>query len=250
MYLVSVITPVFNCLSLVRQVVECVASQSLEAVEHIVVDDGSTDGTLEELRKLQLEFSNLLVFSQYNLGAGAARNLGIEKACGRYIAFLDSDDRWHPEKLSIQIDFMEVNGVEFSYGDYTAVDSRSGQLLATYRLPDRLRYEELLNGCPIGCLTVVYNQETFGKKYMPLCRRGQDWGLWLSLTRSGVVAKKYPGVDLAFYNIRTHSLSKSKIKKLIDVYNIYVKEEKISRLKSLLHLYRHIKYASLKNYSR
>lgn len=243
--LASVITPAYNCKQSIKAVLESVALQTVSVLEHIVIDDGSTDGTLEYLQKLQGDYPYLKILSQKNQGAGPARNAGIRKARGRYIAFLDGDDIWLPEKLEKQLHFMEMNNVSFSYGDYKTIDPVTNICLANYDLPARLSYKDLLDGCPIGCLTVAFNQEIHGKQYMPDVRRGQDWGLWLKLTRNGMVAQKYPG-NLAIYHHHSSSLSKNKFRKVFDVYKIYTRQENINPLKSIWHLSQHIRYSVLK----
>ena len=200
-------------------------------MEHIVVDDGSGDGTVELLSDLSREIPHLTVIRQENRGAGPARNAGIEMARGRYIAFLDSDDAWLECKLEKQVAFMEEQGASFTYGDYAIVDGGNGAALGRYVAPPRLQYDQLLTRCPIGCSTAAYNQEAIGKRYMPHIRRGQDWALWLALLRSGVEAAKFPGCDVIYYR-RKGSLSEKKIAKALDMYRIYTVEEKIDRLAS------------------
>lgn len=239
--LVSVVTPVYNCSRSVGATIASVASQTVQVLEHIVIDDGSTDDTVEVVESMLAEFPHVVLIKQANSGAGIARNAGISAAKGKYIAFLDGDDLWLPDKLHSQIEFMELNMVEFSYGAYDEIDDKSGECALTVDPPFSLTYSELLNGCPIGCLTVAYNQYTLGKKYMPAVRRGQDWGLWLSITRNGVVGYKYPG-NLARYNRSRSSLSKNKIRKLVDVYEIYRKEEQLSVLQSVYRIIRHSFY--------
>jgi teichuronic acid biosynthesis glycosyltransferase TuaG len=203
-----------------------------------VVDDGSTDGTVALLRKLGNQHPHLKVISRRNHGAGPARNAAIDVAQGRYIAFLDSDDVWLENKLERQIRFMEEYGETFSYGDYAVADGASGEIMGHYNTPRRLSYKQLLIGCPIACSTAAYNQEALGKRYMPAIRRGQDWALWLALTRNGVDAIKYPGCEVIYYKTRG-SLSKKKFGKAIDMYRIYNVEEKIGHFGSAYFLARH-----------
>ena len=244
-YSVSVITPAYNCEKFIRQTVDCVANQTVKVKEHIIINDGSSDNTLAILQQLQKQYPHLLVLDQPNSGAAAARNLGIEHASARYIAFLDSDDNWAANKLEQQISFMEAQQVLFSYGDYEEIDEDSGTVLHRYQLPDALTYRQLLNGCPIGCLTVAFNQEKLGKKYMPKIRRGQDWALWLAITRDGVTAQKYSGC-LAQYRVVKSSLSKNKFKKLFDLLQIYRTEQQLGWPATLWHLCRHAWYVSRK----
>ncbi len=212
--------------------------QILAPLQHIVVDDGSTDETVEVLSELSRGIRHLTVIRQPNRGAGPARNAAIEAAMGRYIAFLDSDDVWRDGKLQNQITFMEEQKETFTYGDYSVVASSSGEPIGRFVTPPGLSYDQLLVRCPIGCSTAAYNQEVLGKRYMPAIRRGQDWALWLALTRGGVMAKKYPGCDV-IYHKRKGSLSDKKLGKALDMYRIYTDEEKIGRFFSAYLLARH-----------
>jgi glycosyltransferase involved in cell wall biosynthesis len=164
--------------------------------------------------------------------------VAIEAAQGRYIAFLDSDDVWLEGKLENQITFMEEQIEIFTYGDYSVVASLNSEPIGHVVTPPRLGYDQLLVRCPIGCSTAAYNQEILGKRFMPAIRRGQDWALWLAITRGGVKAKKYPGCDV-IYHKRKGSLSNRKLGKAIDMYRIYTAEEKIGRFFSAYLLARH-----------
>ncbi|WP_376695232.1 glycosyltransferase family 2 protein [Wenzhouxiangella sp. EGI_FJ10305] len=235
---VSIVTPAHNAANVVERAVASVAKQGSMVLEHIVVDDGSTDETNEVLKALARAHSHLVVLRQTRRGAGEARNFGIKQARGRYIAFLDSDDEWKPAKLERQIGFMEETGTLFSYGDYLRRRVGSDEKARIIHSPDKLRYADLLHGCPIGCLTVAFNQEVLGKRYMPDVRRGQDWGLWLNLTRGGIMARRYPGIE-AIYHVRRGSLSGHKLKKVCDVYRIYREQEGLGRLHSASYLMSH-----------
>lgn len=232
--LVSVVSPCYNSERHLEKLINCVIRQSVRVLEHIVIDDGSSDNTLAILSTLAEKYSHIKVLSQDNAGAGSARNRGIEIASGKYIAFLDADDDWLEGKLESQISFMETNNVVFSFGDYRKIDDLDGSVIGQASCPEKLGYRDLLKGCPIGCLTVAYNQEYLGKLYMPDVRRGQDYGFWLLITRRGVEAYRYPGV-FANYRICRNSLSKNKVKKSLDIFYIYFKEEKLGLLRSIFY---------------
>lgn len=236
---ISVIIPVYNASCYVERAVSSVCDQAEENIDCIVVDDGSSDSTGEVVQNLQTLYPGLRYFYQQHQGASAARNLGIEAAKGRYIAFLDSDDLWLPGKLEAQIGFMQRQGVAFSYGDYERRDRASGAPLGFFIAPEHVSYRDLLRGCPIGCLTAAYDQEALGKVYMPDVRRGQDWGLWLALTRLGGPARKYPGLH-AIYHTGGESLSANKMAKAGDIYRIYREQERLSPLNSYWFLMHHV----------
>lgn len=236
---VSVITAAFNSASVIERNIRSVGKQSLKPQEHIIIDDGSLDDTVAIVHGLQGEFPHLRVIRQANGGAAKARNAGIALAAARYVAFLDSDDFWSEHKLETQIGFMAQNNVPFSYGDYHALDVATDTILGRHEAPEHLTYADLLRGCPIGCLTVAFDQTVLGKKYMPDVRRGQDWGFWLVLTRDGTIARRYPGCH-AYYRRSNNSLSSAKVEKVADVYRIYREQERIGRIRSLRYLLPHV----------
>ena len=225
--LVSVVTPARNMAWCIEEVVRCVAQQTIAPLEHIIVDDGSVDGTVEIVARLQATHPRVVLLSQPQLGSAAARNRGIEYARGRYIAFLDGDDYWRERKIERQVRYMERHGALFTYGDYDRVDGRTGIAVAHYDAPASVEHADLLYGCPIGCLTAAYNQEVLGKFYMPGVARGHDWGLWLRLTRAGQRAEKFPGTE-AVYRCHRGSLSADKFRKGLDIYRIYRTDEGMS----------------------
>lgn len=242
---VSVITAAYNSAGVIERNIRSVAAQSLAPAEHIIVDDGSVDDTAIIVERLRRQYRHLRLVRQSHAGAAGARNAGIDAASGRYVAFLDSDDTWSEPKLEAQVSFMAANQIAFSYGDYRAVDAASGQEICRYTAPERVRHAELLRGCPIGCLTAAFDQVRLGKRYMPDVRRGQDWGLWLELTRNGTVAHRYPGCHATYYRV-PGSLSSRKFAKVADIYRIYRQQERFGRIRSLRYLLPHV-FGSIAN---
>lgn len=243
---VSVVTPAFDSACTLEQTVRSVAAQTLPVKEQIIVDDGSRDDTRELVERLREEFPFLHYVRQRHRGAGWARNLGIEMATGRYIAFLDSDDLWLPDKLARQIGFMENSACLFTYGDYEEYSKQDKRLLRRYQFPDRIRYDDLLVGCPVGCLTAAYDQRQLGKCYMPQARRGQDWALWLKLARLTGGAHKYPGCS-AVYHRSSDGLSSGKLRKALDIFNIYRRQEAMPSWAAGYYVVRHTASAFLKS---
>ena len=236
---VSVITAAHNSSNVIERNVRSVGAQSVNSIEHIIIDDGSDDETVAIAERLRSEFPHLVIIRQANRGAGGARNAGIEASTGRFVAFLDSDDVWTEQKLESQIRFMKDNDVVFSYGDYHAIDAETGTVLGCYEAPDAVTYSDLLRGCPIGCLTVAYDQSVLGKRFMPEVRRGQDWGFWLELTRDGTVGRRYPGSH-ARYSHGGGSLSSAKLGKAADIYRIYRENEKVGPARTLYYMLPHL----------
>jgi len=237
--LVSIITPAHNCSATIARTINSVLLQTYTNWEIIVVDDGSIDNTVKVLEEFKEKDSRIKYYiNQENIGSARTRNRAIEISKGHYIAFLDSDDTWLPTKLEDQILFMELTGNLFTYGSYDVIDKRTETIIKTVTPPQQLDYNDLLKRCPIGCLTAVYNQQELGKLYMPNVRSGQDWGLWLALTRQGVKAYKYPGVSARYY-VGTNSLSSNKLKKSLSIFKIYREHEKLSLISTCKYLVLH-----------
>ncbi len=232
--LISIITPVHNSGLFLRQCVNSVLAQTYEHWEHILVDDCSTDGSNEIIEEFASKDTRVVHLRlQVNSGAGIARNTAIEAAKGSFIAFLDSDDLWHPLKLQKQMHFMQENNYHFTFTDYEMVDEHDNKLAKIVKCKPHLTYKKALYKNPIGCLTVVYDVGFFGKQYMPTIRKRQDYALWLRLL------KKTDGYGLAealsTYRIRSNSVSSNKWRLLSYEWQIYRKVEQLSMAKSFFY---------------
>lgn len=185
--LVSVITPTYNSKDYIRDTIESVKNQTYTNWEMVIVDDGSTDETISIINKYQEEDARIrLIKLERNQGAAIARNTAIQNANGRYIAFLDSDDRWLPEKLERQLSFMKDYGHAFTYSSYYEVNKEEREKIV--HIPQYTEYNDLLKNCVIGCLTVVLDKQKIKIIEMVNIRSRQDYALWLDLTRRGFTA--------------------------------------------------------------
>jgi cellulose synthase/poly-beta-1,6-N-acetylglucosamine synthase-like glycosyltransferase len=217
---VSIIMPAHNSARFIRHSIESVRKQGYRRWELIVIDDGSTDETPDLIRQFSrvdarikgLRFSN-------NRGPAAARNAGIQKARGRFIAFLDSDDSWYPDKLEMQLRYFTETNAVMLFSDYDVVKGEESGVVRTVRGPDQVAYSDLLKGDPIGCLTAIYDTARVGKMYMPAIRMRQDWGLWIRILRAGGHAHRVPDT-LATLRLHEGSLSAKKLKAIY--YNFKV----------------------------
>ncbi len=203
--------------------------------EQIFIDDCSSDGSEALIKKFQekdprIKYHRLVK----NSGAGIARNKGIEVAQGDYIAFLDSDDQWYPEKLEKQLCFMQENLYHFTFTDYSLIDESGHELSKIVKSKSKVTYKSALYKNPIGCLTVIYNVHFFGKQYMPSIRKRQDYALWLKLL------KKTEGYGLseclAKYRTGNVSISSNKFDVLKYEWKIYREVEGLSFHKSIFYL--------------
>lgn len=224
--IVSVIMPLYNSSAYMEESINSALKQSFQEFELILVDDFSSDDSLARAFALAERDHRIKVLPlAENSGGGAARNAGIAAAKGRFIAFLDSDDCWEPEKLATQIALMEAKDAVFSYTDYSVVADNE-KVVRTAIAPDRLSYKELLKDNVIGCSTVIYDSERLGKRYFPLLRRRQDFGLWLSILREGFFAYRC-GPALTRYRLRPGSVSANKFKAAAFTWKVYRDLEKL-----------------------
>lgn len=233
--LVSIVTPCFNCEKTILDTFFSIASQSYKNWEWVVIDDCSTDNTLQILSELKSKGHNIIIIRETkNSGAAKCRNDGIRIAKGRYIAFLDSDDIWHRNKLLLQCKFMFENQYIFTYTDYAVFDNKSHFFYQSKA--EKLNYKQLLKHCDIGCLTAMYDSKYLGKIYMPeKANKREDYATWLAITKTGVLANKLP-IVLAKYRLSPGSVSSKKFSLIKYHWNVYRKIEKFSFWKSLFYI--------------
>lgn len=219
--LVSVIMPAFNSGRFILDSVNSVREQSYFNWELLVVDDASTDQTAEKLRQVMKIDDRIKLFNNTNnLGAGFCRNEGIKAAKGDYIAFLDADDLWKPNKLETQLEFMKENGVEVCFSSYERINENGKSRGEIVEALPFLTYQKLEKANYIGNLTGIYHAAKIGKIYGPEIRKRQDWGLWLAAIKKGGTAKSIQQ-PLAVYRIRKNSVSGNKLGMLTYNFKIY-----------------------------
>lgn len=220
MPVVSVIMPAFNAEKTIAASIESVLRQTMGDWELIVCDDKSTDNTVAIVEKYTATDTRIrLVDNQYEKSAAGARNSAIDRSTGRYIAFLDSDDLWHDQKLEKQLAFMKKHDVAFCYTDYrmfTDEPSSGKDLLVA----DNYSFGDIVKYCNIGCLTVMLDRAHWKERIrFPFCKK-EDYALWVILLKEGnTLAKRCPGV-LSHYRKQTHSISASKHKELLRQYRV------------------------------
>lgn len=237
--LVSIITANYNGENYISETINSILAQTYTNWELFIIDDSSDDNSLKIIKDfIQGSEKVHLIANDLNLGAAKTRNKGIEKAKGKYIAFLDGDDLWKPDKLKKQVRFMENENISFSFTDYDRIDDL-GNFIEVVRLSQSvLSYEDLLEENKIGCLTAVYNQSSLGKVYMPNLRKRQDYAMWLKILK---YTKAYKlDESLAEYRIRENSISKNKVEMLKWNFLMFYRIEQFSLLKSFYFVFRNI----------
>lgn len=227
--LVSVIMSIYNSEKFVAQAIESVQAQTYQNWELIITDDCSTDNgpTIVESYILRDNRIRLLSMNE-NGGPGVSRNNSIKKANGQYIAFLDSDDIWLPDKLERQIKILKETGCGLTYSSYRVCDEE-GNMSGAVICKSRVRYWRMVCDNAIGFLTMMYDRNVTGDALLPEIRKRQDWGLNIELLKRCRVAYgiKEP---LAVYRVRKGSVSRDKfslVKYNVAIYNKVVGFSKV-----------------------
>ncbi len=226
---VSIITPLYNGERFLSATIESVLAQTYPHWEMLIVNDGSTDGGEQIAQAYAAQDKRIHVFSQRNAGSAAARNNGIRRATGRYIALLDADDVWDPDFLDKQLTLMHTKGVQLVYGAYRCIDENGKEIRKPFVPPVQVTHEQLLHSNVIGCLTGVYDTEPYGKVYLREEFRSlrDDHIYWLDILRK--VGVGYGNQDvIASYRIQAQSVTYNKWKLIIPQYKVYREVEKRS----------------------
>lgn len=180
--LVSIIMPSYNTASFIEETIQSVLNQTYTKWELIIVDDCSTDNTDEVLENIK--DSRIRYFkNDKNSGAAVSRNKALREARGQWIAYLDSDDLWMPEKLEKQIHFMENNGYAFSYTNYEEIDVNGNKTGVSITGPKKITKTGMFNYCWPGCLTVMFDANKIGLIQIEDIKKNNDYAMWLKVCR-------------------------------------------------------------------
>lgn len=219
--LVSIIVPTYNTEKFILKTLESVQNQTYQNWEMILADDASTDKTVVIIEEFAQKDNRIKLFKlQENRGNGFARNAALEKATGKYIAYLDADDLWFPEKLEKQIQFLKANNLHFTFSFYDSIDEEGNNLKRRVESPNPLTYKQLFFCNYVGNLTAIYDSDYFGKIILETSQKRQDWRIWLTILKQIKIAKPVPE-SLAFYRIRKDSVSSSKFKLIKHNFGVY-----------------------------
>ena len=246
--LVSIITPMFNSSKYIEETLKSVINQTYKNWELFIIDDGSSDNCVELVNGFKNFDDRIkLITNEINQGAAKSRNIGIRKANGRYIAFLDSDDLWVPTKLEEQISFMSKNQLALSYSSYEKIDEFGNHIKNINVVNTQTTYHNLLKSNYIGCLTAMIDLKMMEQKkiYMPIIKTRHDHGLWLAIVKRGFNVSGNPKI-LAKYRYREGSISFSKFKSGYYQWKLYRDIEKINLLSSIYYMISWAWYGSLK----
>ncbi|AWG20877.1 glycosyl transferase [Flavobacterium faecale] len=231
--LVSILIPTYNSALFIKDAVQSIREQTYTNWEIIIVDDASTDQTLDILKSIaaidtRVQWTQLA----QNSGTGVARNTALKQAKGRYIAFLDADDLWKPEKLQTQLDFMKSHAVPFTFSSYDCMNEKGKLLNVRVVPPQNLSYRQLFFCNYVGNLTGIYDSHFFGKVSILPNRKRQDWMHWLTILKKIKSAKAVPE-SLAIYRIRQNSISASKLDLVKHNFGVYKQFHGLSWISAL-----------------
>lgn len=231
--LVSIIIPVHNAEPFLQATVSSILSQdSGESMEVIFINDASTDRSEEILKRVCEKDGFCFYSSKEPLGPAKARNRGIELAKGRYIAFLDADDLWEPEKLRLQLDFMKEKDCAFSFTGYCFADEEGVSIDRMVRVPKEMTYKKALKNTTIFTSTVMFDMEKISKSMIEMPDvPSEDTATWWKILRAGYRAY---GLNrpLTLYRRSAGTLSSNKKTAVKRIWNLYRNVEGLGVLSS------------------
>ncbi|MCK7630234.1 glycosyl transferase [Shewanella algae] len=219
--LVTIITPSYNSKKYIKATIDSVYMQSYSNFEMIIVDDSSSDGSADYISDILPDNRFRLIQLKENVGAAEARNVALKESKGRYIAFLDSDDTWYPQKLEKQLAFMKAKDVAFSFTSYEVVDEGGKIVKNKISVPNVINRAGYLGNTIIGCLTVIIDRYKIKKDLlMPNLRSSHDMALWADVLED--VHEAY-GLNevLASYRLVGTSNTSNKFKAAKEVWLVY-----------------------------
>lgn len=229
--MVSIVVPVYQAWKYIRETMDSVRNQSYESWELLLVVDGNQDPTIEVIKEYIKETQEnriSLLIQGENKGAALARNRGLKEARGRYLAYLDADDLWKPDKLKRELDFMKEKDAVFVFTGYEFADEAAVGTGKIVRVPEKLVYREALKNTTIFTSTVMFDMEKIGKPMLEMPDiKSEDTALWWKVLRNGYDAY---GLDenLVLYRRPSKSLSSNKLVAIKRIWNLYRKAEGLS----------------------
>ena len=244
--LISIIIPYYKDEINILHSVNSAINQSYKNIEIIIIDDENSVISKKILLSIKKKSKKIKVISlKKNVGVSQARNFGISHASGNLIAFLDSDDIWKRDKLTMQVDFMNKNKIDLCYTNYYAFSGK--KIIYKVKIKKSFDYNQLLNECPISCSSVLLKKNILDKNKFKDLKTKEDYELWLR-----IVKKKYKlgGINkfLTGYRVRDNSLSSNHLNKLVNAFKIYNKYNNFSIIKSILYVIRLYNNAFIKKY--
>jgi len=237
MTLVSIILPYYKKINFFKNTYKSIINQSYKNFELIIIYDDHDLGEYNKILEIVKNDKRVKIFiNKKNLGAGLSRNLGIKKAKGKYIAFIDADDLWNKNKLKKQIIFIQKNGYKFICCDYS---KRFKNKKLIHIKPElKISYSNLIKNCQIGLSTVVIKKNLITYEIFPNFKTQEDLAAWLKLMRIKKISCYNLNEKLVIWNYNSNSLSSNTLQKIFDAYKVFRLSEKMSILKSFVFVIR------------
>lgn len=231
--MVTIITPMYNSSKYISDTIKSVQSQSYCDWEMIIVDDCSNDNSTSIVANMaSIDDRIILIYHSDNLGAAQARNSALERAKGRFIAFLDSDDLWRPDKLKNQVSFMLKRKAPISFTSYNLIDENGVSKDHVIYSVEKLSQLDYLKNTIIGFSTSMIDTKYTGRKFRFMdIKTRQDTNLWITLLGEGHVAYGMRNI-LVDYRVHSNSISSNKYRAAKQVWNLYFNINKLGFLTS------------------
>ncbi len=236
--MVSIIVPVYRAEKYIEETMDCVRNQTYSEWELLLIEDCGGDRSaaiiaqyVERTRDKRIR----LIFQPFNMGAARARNRGVLEAKGRYIAYLDADDLWMPEKLEKELAYLKEKDAGFVYTAYEFADSDGKGTGRVARVPERLTYREALKNTIIFTSTVMFDTAKIPRAMLAMPEmKSEDTALWWKVLRNGYTAW---GLDenLVKYRRAGRSLSSNKLEAVRRIWGLYRKAEGMGVVSSAYH---------------
>lgn len=236
-YRVSVVTPCHNAQSTIAKTIDSVIKQTLTDWELIIVDDGSTDDSAKLIHAF-IENDHRIKYFKIDKPSGSPslpRNIGIDKAQGKYIAFLDADDVWFPNKLQKEVDFLEKNEYDLAYSYYEKMDWEGNRSDRIIRTREKTTYVNLLKSNSIPCLTSIIRKDIIGDtrfKQIPQ----EDFCFWLDILKKGYTAYNLCEVTALYREAKT-SRSANKLDMFKGYWNVIRNHQHISLIPACFYMF-------------
>lgn len=242
--LVSIIMPSYNTGRFIKESIESVLSQTYSNWELIIVDDCSCDDTDDIVSPYLADSRIIYLKNEKNSGAAVSRNRALTEAKGKWIAFLDSDDLWAPEKLEKQIAFMTENGYKFTYTDYN-IQLNGKWLPYVYYGPSVVNKRKMKNYCYFSTITVMYDREYVGLIHIKPIRKNNDYAMWLRIIEK-TTCYRLPECLSSYIKHDGSISSGSKLKLIKHHYIMWRVAEEKSSLSACVLTFRNLFFGTLK----
>ena len=234
MKLISIIIPYYKKKRYIKLTLQSILRQKYKNFEILIIYDDADTEDLLFIKKVKKKDKRIkLIINKKNIGAGMSRNKGVRLSKGEYLAFVDSDDLWHPEKLKLQLSYMIKNKISISHTSYKIIDTNNSKI--GYRHANKIEYKDLIKSCDIGLSTVMIKKKILKNNHFGNLKTKEDYILWLKLSKKNFIFHpiKKP---LTSWRYSKDSLSSSTIQKLFDGYYVYRNFLKFSVFYSLYSL--------------